>query len=751
MKQEGVEVDFQSWKWISLRHRRRFVFILLNAALCAMWTSLFLSRYYHYRHHTNSVFDLFIHSTVSVILTLHTIVLVLSVCDSRLQSIIEYNDRLGKGLVHAVVFSLLLVVLFGVGVNSSESSNLFELSFTSAAVTLIFPRLLHNMGYSKNQIAFYFGLFSVPWGILWLRFDMSDVGSNFWIMLVSAMSFCFVDIYIQESEYQYHFEALKSSIKTKVKEQNFDFQDIIASVDTVVDMINQLEFDIRYRISRGLEYYCTSNLGDDVNNLEREKRVILNEGEGLGKGMISPFPIETSNPSPYRSGIKVGSASLKAHHQGYLYQIETLCEAIAISLNRDNSAFGDDKNGSFYLSEMMENVFLSFEDTFLPRVVPLFFDSAFGDLYFQKTSRKCLETLVFLILYDSIYGKNPGFCSVSFQCQKHGGIGHNKKVQLVISKYSNSSPLLTQKKTTSHDASTSDKHKSHSKHITRNFASTYSDSPQILLADRLAFHYLNTRVYGSGPHQNGDLSTHTWRLDISSIQTQQHDERIPLLCDLKEDLCQWILFHDSACASADLHIYQRFKNTLTKLGVSFIVGDIQSGTDGQNRQSKHKICVIHERILNMQSEKKLQLLVAKAANILILVDVEVERRDASFFGARHFRPQFQLNGAAAISPSFEKRTLPEEFCRLVRMQMYSNVTAAEFIKQFKEFRVEPKSVEVVAPSPPVISGTPKTSVRMHSSSTRFVPTTEPIYDKELVYLSAVGVTVSISSCWHQVS
>jgi hypothetical protein len=286
------------------------------------------------------------------------------------------------------------------------------------------------------------------------------------------------------------------------------------------------------------------------------------------------------------------------------------------------------------------------------------------------------------------------------------------------------------------------------------FSSSYPDSPQILLADRLSCQYLNTRVCGSGPHQTGDISTQTWSLDISSIQTQQHDERIPLLCDLNGDLYQWKLFHDSSCSAADLHIYQGFKNTLTKLGVAFAIGDIQGGMDNQNRRKKHKICVIHERILNQLTDLKLQFLVSKAVNVIILVDVEVERRDASFFGVRQFTQNIQISADddAVVNPcSFTRRPLPEAFCRLIRLQIFSNITVADFIKQFKEFRVEPKYVKG-------FEQLPKSKLKQHNSVKQsnyleqLSHTAEAfrVAEKPLVYLHAVGVSISIASCWYQV-
>jgi hypothetical protein len=175
-----------------------------------------------------------------------------------MQFIIEYNDRLGKGLVHAVVISLFLVSLFSVCIYSFETSKLFELTYTAAAVTLVSPRLLHNLGYCKNQIILFCAIFIIPWSILCFRFGVQELSINFGVMFASTMAFCYVDIYIQESEYKYHFDVLKSSINSEEKGKNFDFSDIISTVDTVVDMINQLEFDIRYRISRGLDYYNTN-------------------------------------------------------------------------------------------------------------------------------------------------------------------------------------------------------------------------------------------------------------------------------------------------------------------------------------------------------------------------------------------------------------------------------------------------------------------------------------------------------------
>jgi len=121
---------------------------------------------------------------------------------------------------------------------------------------------------------------------------------------------------------------------------------------------------------------------------------------------------------------------------------------------------------------------------------------------------------------------------------------------------------------------------------------------------------------------------------------------------------------------------------------------------------------------------------------------------------RQFHPPFHFKAAKVSPASFAKRTLPEAFCRLVRLQVNSNVSAPEFVRQFKEFRVEPKYVATVDQTPRVVqhvgfvSNTPRSSVRIHSSSTRLPPPAD-LLDKDLVYLNAVGVTISISSCWHQ--
>lgn len=301
------------------------------------------------------------------------------------------------------------------------------------------------------------------------------------------------------------------------------------------------------------------------------------------------------------------------------------------------------------------------------------------------------------------------------------------------------------------------------KHTMREFSSSYIDAPQIILADRLALQYLNARVCGSGPQQNGHLSTHSWRVDISSLQTQQHDERIPLICDLQDHLYRWKLFHDSSCSSADLHIYQGFKNTLTKLGVAFTVGDIKGGIDNKNRRKKHKICVIHERILNQLKDAKLRLLISKAANVIVLVDVEITRRDAAFFGVRQFTPNISPQYTSKVEPpTFERRTLPEEFCRLVRLQVYSNVSPTDFINQFKEFRVEPKNVQAFEEQPfrktaAQTDTEPEGITKPNPHPIKTFPIVQPHHDvsprdqnQDLVYLKAVGVTISISSCWHQV-
>lgn len=349
MKQEGVEVDFQSWKWISLRHRRRFVFTLLNVALCAMWISLYFtqnSQQYHFNSHRRAIF---VNGGILIISSLHTIVFFLSVCDSRLQLIIENNNRLGKRLVHAVVLSLFLVSSFGVSVYSSNASSLtmLELSSSTSAVMLIIPRILHNMGYCQAQIILFGGLFCMSGSVLLFRIGAKEFSYNYWIMMLSAIGFSLMDLHIHENDYKYHFEELKITIHSKEKEKNFDFKDIISTVNTVVDMINQLEFDIRYRISRGMEYYFTygsskngkfshglklhtschiimpypdfeshlhslsPSLSFSGTIMEREK---LNANMcTIGQGIKSPFPIEISNKL---SICKVGSESLKSHHTG---------------------------------------------------------------------------------------------------------------------------------------------------------------------------------------------------------------------------------------------------------------------------------------------------------------------------------------------------------------------------------------------------------------------------------------------------
>ena len=269
----------------------------------------------------------------------------------------------------------------------------------------------------------------------------------------------------------------------------------------------------------------------------------------------------------------------------------------------------------------------------------------------------------------------------------------------------------------------------------RNQCNAFADSPQIMLANRLSVRYLNTHIYGSGPHQRGDISTHSWWLDISSVKTQQHDERIPILRDITNNLYVWKVIYDSSCPSANSQIYLGFISTLTKLGVSFTVFDMKAGVSSSNRKKKHKICVIHEKILNQLADSKIQMLIAQSANIIILVDVENCRRDSSFFGFRHFPPNVIQNNAT-VAPSCSKRLLPEAFCRLVRLQVFSNVTAADFIKYFKEISVEPKYVKVFEKSPRHQQLLPQSN--------------EKSQDQSLIYLKAVGVSVSISSCWYQV-
>lgn len=254
MKQVGAEVDFQSWKWISLRYRRRFEFILLNAALCAIWISIYFAQYIS-SDHDHKPLVVFINGAVLVLICLHSIVLFLSICDSRLQVVIESNTQMEKRLVHTLVISLFLSSLLSVFIYRSETPQaMLDLNSSISAVILISPRLLHNLGYCQKEIFFFCGLNSIPWCILCFQCRANEFTIHFWIMLISAIFFVIMDIHIQESEYEHHFEALKFSILSKEKEKNFDFKDIIATVNTVVDMINQLEFDIRHRISRGLEY-----------------------------------------------------------------------------------------------------------------------------------------------------------------------------------------------------------------------------------------------------------------------------------------------------------------------------------------------------------------------------------------------------------------------------------------------------------------------------------------------------------------
>lgn len=186
---------------------------------------------------------------------LHSIVALLTMCNSRLQSAIEYNSRLGKGLVHGQIISMFLVFLnFVLHCNSETESGQIETILAGASVSFLLPRLLNNLGYCRGYIALFCVLFCIPWFILiGVQFQLSKFSPSFWIVVVSAVLFNIVDVNIQESEYRFHFNALKRSMHLEERGKNFDFADIISSIGTAVDMISQLEFDIRYRIKRSLD------------------------------------------------------------------------------------------------------------------------------------------------------------------------------------------------------------------------------------------------------------------------------------------------------------------------------------------------------------------------------------------------------------------------------------------------------------------------------------------------------------------
>lgn len=91
---------------------------------------------------------------------------------------------------------------------------------------------------------------------------------------------------------------------------------------------------------------------------------------------------------------------IRAYHSGSLYQIETLCNAITISLltngipiNFDSISpvtaseklslaipSNSDKDDLRRLSQLCTTLFRAFEDSVSPRFVPLFYDRNAGDV-----------------------------------------------------------------------------------------------------------------------------------------------------------------------------------------------------------------------------------------------------------------------------------------------------------------------------------------------------------------------------------
>ena len=261
MKAEEDNVTFSTWKWKSLRSRRRFLFILLNIFLWAIWLALYYNLQFHLiRNHERHESRLFLDGLLLVLICFHSIILVLSVCESKLQFIVEEGGHMGTGLVYMMLVSLFLVFLFSVFLkNLRRENSALELSYNAAAVTIMSPRLMHNMGFSKHHIVLLCSFLAVPWVLLLVECKPAELSMSFWVMLVLTMTFAYADGYIQECEYKHHFDSLKDSLNLEEKESNFDFNDIISTVGTIAEMINHLDFDIRYRVKRGLDYCWLNN------------------------------------------------------------------------------------------------------------------------------------------------------------------------------------------------------------------------------------------------------------------------------------------------------------------------------------------------------------------------------------------------------------------------------------------------------------------------------------------------------------
>lgn len=636
--------NYETWKWRSLQQRRVFIFPIISLFLFIIW-GFIITHVSRHCENTNgnkpcdkpNVF--FLSGLSAFFLTFHFLFLVATLFTKWGVELLS-NDTMGMRLCIITEISWsTLIYLMAKGVLYWIVSN-FERGLAYAALQTIGLTLFHHTGLTQIQ------LFWIPLGaiISWIELKKYNSGTlgYFWIC---SFFFSIFNVMMQEAEYKRYYEFLKNcAVQRKTSLGDEEYRDVISTVEAVVGMISKLEYDVRDRIKKSLM------TGQRKRNIVHD----MNNSENL----------------------------VKRHHPGSVDQIETLCNAITISLLSDASdvltlplsSINQKDDSTKRLSKICGLLFRTFEDSVSPRMVPLFYDHNAGDVEFLDISPKLFHTILFLILFDAVGSNSPGFCNVSFELPDS-----LQSLRLVITKVMVNTGSEKKVWKVSHKKNDNGDNNSNDRSLIKQLLPVQKigngNVPQVWLADRLVRNHLCSRIIAYGPEVKAGLSTFTWKIDLSHRTSKSIKNDVDVY-DTLGNSYTWKIFEklDEKKVSTDLRstkYYTKFKSELNSLKVNYIVS--QTNTKDSNTR-RSKVGVIHENILQTLEECDIDYILLSVVDLIVLADGEVKQREVSSF--------FSKNKVMELS----KKEWPTEFRKALRMYVSADITAAEFFEAFKHTR-----------------------------------------------------------------
>eukprot|EP00602_Paraphysomonas_sp_CaronLab_P011728 CAMPEP_0185039744 /NCGR_PEP_ID=MMETSP1103-20130426/36952_1 /TAXON_ID=36769 /ORGANISM="Paraphysomonas bandaiensis, Strain Caron Lab Isolate" /LENGTH=856 /DNA_ID=CAMNT_0027578767 /DNA_START=222 /DNA_END=2792 /DNA_ORIENTATION=+ len=521
------------------------------------------------------------------------------------------------------------------------SMTTFERGALASAVNILGLTVFHHTGLTQAEIWVFAIAMVIPW--IQLKHNLENVGYFFNLIWIVPMIITLFGVVMQEAEYTRYFEFLKNSAVERRSIGGENFRDIVSTIDAVVSMICKLEFDVRDRIKNSL----MASVG--------RKKLKGNARRG------QPFDDNT----------------IKSHHAGSVYQIETLCTAISVALLADEKKlFAKPAKERFYLSGVCEILFQAFEDSVFPRMVPLFYDRSVGDIAFYDMSKKLLDTIMFLILFDAVSGESPGFCNVSFEQR-------DSYLSLIITKVVATSGVVrrgvglssTQISSVGESAEAEDESVISQLLPVQNTGD--GNAPQVWLADRVVRLYLKSRIVAFGPEKKAGLSIYSWSLDLSAQSFRRTTDHVDV-SDIYDCSFTWKIIekldHDDVDASG-FHVsrYDKFLLELDVLKVSYVVHHLGQYHRDEAYLDKCKVGVIHEDVLLVLNDDELEQLLSGVVDLIILSAKEVKNYEASFFFSK-------------FPVSLSRKEWSTDFRKALRMRVSADIPAAEFIEVFKNIR-----------------------------------------------------------------